>query len=92
MGQNPRYRPGSFQSYQVDTIHIKGDPAAMKRNVISVQKQDGIRSAFWDEKDNILTVEYDASLLELNVIRQYFIANLTTKTIIIVARLKKVEE
>jgi hypothetical protein len=83
-GQNLKHRSKYFQNYQVDTIHIDGDPVAIKRNVIAIQHEEGIRSAFWDENDQTLTVEYDAGLCGLDIVRQYFLSNLKVRMITIV--------
>ena len=91
IGQKPKNRSRAFPDYTVDTLHIKGSSETIKRTIIGLQDQDAVRSAFYDENDNVLTVEYDSSRLQLKIIRDYFIDNLTTRTIYIIARMKKTD-
>lgn len=59
---------------------MKGNPVLIKRHVITVLQQEGIKSAFWDETDNILTVEYDNSVVQLCDIKNYFYNSLKAKS------------
>lgn len=70
--QESKFFLKTFPSYKIDTVRIEGNPVLMKRHVISVLQQEGVKSAFWDETDNILTVEYDAGLVRLRDIKDYF--------------------
>ena len=69
-----------FPNYTVDTFHIMGNPVMVKRGVIAIQMRDGIKSAYWDETNAILTIQYDDRLVRLREIKDYFYYNLLPKT------------
>ena len=78
-GQESKFFLRTFPSYKIDTVRIEGNPILMKRHVISVLQQAGVKSAFWDETNNILTVEYDDGMVRLRDIRNYFYKNVRAK-------------
>jgi len=65
-----------FPNYTVDTLHILGNPVMVKRSVIAIQMRDGIKSAYWDETNAILTIQYDDKEVRLRDIKNYFYSNL----------------
>ncbi|MGZ3846509.1 MAG: hypothetical protein ACXVBH_10665 [Flavisolibacter sp.] len=65
-----------FPNYTVDTFHIMGNPVMVKRGVIAIQMRDGIKSAYWDETNAILTIQYDDKMVRLRDIKNYFYYNL----------------
>ena len=69
-----------FPNYTVDTFHIMGNPVMVKRGVIAIQMRDGIKSAYWDETNAILTIQYDDKLVRLREIKDYFYYNLRQRS------------
>lgn len=61
--------------YQIDTFQIEGDIKLLKRRVIESQKAEGIKSAYWDDASHILTVQYNSRLLNLPIIKSFFLYN-----------------
>jgi hypothetical protein len=59
--------------FVVDTLTVKGNSSFVKRRVITIQKTEGIKSAFWDDANNILTVQYNSKLIGLSDIKNFFV-------------------
>jgi hypothetical protein len=78
--QDSKFMFREFPNYTVDTFHIMGNPVIVKRGVITIQLQEGIKSAYWDETDAILTIQYDDKEVRLRDIKNYFYFNLQPKT------------
>jgi len=77
--QDGKFILKDFPNFTVDTFHIMGNPVMVKRGVIFIQLQDGIKSAYWDETDAIRTIQYDDKLVRLRDIKNYFYDNLQPK-------------
>ena len=69
-----------FPNFTIDTFHIIGNPVMVKRGVISIQLRDGIKSAYWDETDAVLTIQYDDKMIRLRDIKNFFYYNLQDQT------------
>lgn len=61
--------------YTIDTLQLNGEASYLKRRVILFQKAEGVRSAYWDDDSNILTVQYDNKLVQLSAIKNFFLKN-----------------
>lgn len=61
--------------YTIDTLQLNGEASYLKRRVILFQKAEGVRSAYWDDDSNILTVQYDDKLVQLSAIKNFFLKN-----------------
>jgi thiamine phosphate synthase YjbQ (UPF0047 family) len=77
--QDAKFMFKDFPSFTIDTFHIMGNPIMVKRGVISIQLQEGIKSAYWDETDAILTIQYDDKMVRLRDIKNFFYYNLPPK-------------
>lgn len=64
--------------YVVDTLTVKGNSSMIKRRVITIQKTEAIKSAFWDDANDILTIQYNSKLIGLSDIRNLFVFNRTS--------------
>ena len=58
--------------YSIDTFSINGETSYLKKRVIQFQKAAGIRSAYWDDASNVLTVQYNNRLVQLSSIKNFF--------------------
>jgi hypothetical protein len=78
--QDAKFIFKDFPNFTIDTFHIMGNPVMVKRGVISIQLQEGIKSAYWDETDAILTIQYDDKTVRLRDIKNFFYYNLSPKS------------
>lgn len=75
-GQDAKLRLRDFTpTYVIDTFYLDGEPTYLKRRVIMIQQAEGIKSAYWDENSNVLTVQYNNKLVTLTVIKRFFVNN-----------------
>ena len=58
--------------YSIDTFSINGEASYLKRRIIQFQNAAGIRSAYWDDAANMMTVQYNNKLVQLNAIKNFF--------------------
>jgi len=59
--------------YAIDSFQLKGNASQLKRRVIDIQQNEGIRSAYWDDESSVLTVQYNDRLVELSAIKNFFL-------------------
>jgi hypothetical protein len=72
-GQNAKEHLRDFTAkYTVDTFQVNGEASYLKRRVILFQKAEGVKSAYWDDDSNVLTVQYDDRLVQLSAIKNFF--------------------
>ena len=61
--------------YKIDTFQIQGNPHVIKNRVIKAQDINGVKSSFWDDASNTLTVQYNNRLIPLDQIKDFFNGN-----------------
>lgn len=75
-GQGAKAHLRDFTSkYTIDTLQVNGEAKNLKRRVILFQKAEGIKSAYWDDDSNILTVQYNHQLVQMKAIKNFFFNN-----------------
>ncbi|MEI6948584.1 hypothetical protein V9K67_15425 [Paraflavisolibacter sp. H34] len=58
--------------FTIDTFEARGAASMMKRTVIRVLGQQGIKSAYWDEDSALVTVQYNPKIVALSAIKTWF--------------------
>lgn len=75
-GQDAKAQLRDFTpKYSIDTFSINGETNYLKRRVIQFQNSSGIRSAYWDDASNVMTVQYSNKLVQLASIKNFFFNN-----------------
>lgn len=75
-GQDAKAQLRDFTpKYTIDTFSINGETSYLKRRVIQFQNSAGIRSAYWDDASNVMTVQYNNKLVQLASIKNFFFNN-----------------
>ena len=68
--------------YKIDTFQLQGNPHVIKNRVIKAQQIDGVKSSFWDDASNTITVQYNHRLIPLDRIKDFFNGNPVSQNLI----------
>lgn len=68
-GQNSKQHLRDFPKITVSSFKVYGNCGDCQRRILNAVVLKGVRSAFWDNEDQILTVQYDAKIVQQDFIQ-----------------------